>query len=76
LLPRKRRIFHRHPFSINKKLRKLTFKLDQLMQAGQWANTDVLMNVRTGLKPAERGLQPNNLEKIWGFPADYPQRVS
>jgi hypothetical protein len=46
------------------------------MQAGQWANTDVLMNVRTGLKPAERGLQPNNLEKIWGFPADYPQRVS
>ena len=41
-----------------------------------WANSDVLMNVRTGLGPEERGLKPAGLDKMWGLPADYPQRAS
>ncbi len=41
-----------------------------------WSNTDVLMNIRTGLAPEERGLQSTGLEQIWGFPPDYPERVS
>jgi esterase/lipase superfamily enzyme len=41
-----------------------------------WANTDILMNIRTSFGPEERGLQSIGISKMWGFPADYPERVS
>jgi esterase/lipase superfamily enzyme len=38
-----------------------------------WVNTDVLLNVRTGLPAAERGLTATEKHREWGFPPDYPK---
>jgi esterase/lipase superfamily enzyme len=38
-----------------------------------WVNTDVLLNVRTGLPAAERGLAPTEKHRVWGFQPGYPK---
>lgn len=35
---------------------------------------DVLMTLRYGLKPRERGLEQRGESPIWRFPQDYPER--
>ena len=39
-----------------------------------WVSTDVLMGLRYGLTPAERGLVRRDESPIWRFPDDYLQR--
>ena len=43
--------------------------------AHAWTNTDVLLNIRTNMDAATRGLEPTGLDKVWGFTPDYPDRV-
>ena len=40
-----------------------------------WVNADIIMAVRYGLGPADRGLVLPTDNHMWGFPQDYPQRV-
>ena len=40
-----------------------------------WVSSDVIMRVRTGLAPAERGLVAEENARFWLLPADYPDRV-
>lgn len=40
-----------------------------------WVSTDVLINVRTGLAPADRALTPTGKPATWGMKGDYPKRV-
>jgi len=40
-----------------------------------WVNADIIMAVRYGLKPGDRGLVLPTDNHMWGFPEDYPQRV-
>ena len=41
-----------------------------------WVSSDVLMNLRYGLGPAERGLERAGDSPIWHFPPDYLQRFN
>ncbi len=43
--------------------------------AHAWTNTDVLLNIRTYMGAAERGLEPTGIDKVWGFTPDYAERV-
>ncbi len=40
-----------------------------------WVSTDVLVNIRLGLAPADRALEPVGLPRYWGFKKDYPQKI-
>jgi len=40
-----------------------------------WASSDMILTVRSDLAPAERALQPTELDLLWGIPADYPRRL-
>ena len=43
--------------------------------AHPWTNTDVLLHIRTLMSAEQRGLEPTGFDKMWGFPADYPERA-
>jgi len=38
------------------------------------ASTDMILAVRSDLRPDERGLLPDRVDVLWGIPADHPQR--
>ncbi len=40
-----------------------------------WISTDVLVNIRLGLAPADRGLTATGRPARWGFKPDYPDRI-
>ncbi len=40
-----------------------------------WVNADIIMAVRYGLGPGDRGLVLPTDNHMWGFPQDYPKRV-
>jgi esterase/lipase superfamily enzyme len=40
-----------------------------------WASTDVILALRTDLGPEERGLEPTDLDLLWGIPSDYTDRL-
>jgi esterase/lipase superfamily enzyme len=40
-----------------------------------WVSTDVLVNIRLGLAPADRALEPVGPPRYWGFKKDYPQEI-
>lgn len=40
-----------------------------------WANTDMILAIRTDLKPAKRGLKQGLNAQHWIIPEDYPQRI-
>ena len=40
-----------------------------------WASSDLLMTLRYGLGPAERGLVPSDDGILWTFPPDYVDRL-
>ncbi|MGM0659284.1 MAG: alpha/beta hydrolase [Pseudomonadota bacterium] len=40
-----------------------------------WASNDVLLAVRSDLRPEERGLVQSELPFLWFIPPDYPQRL-
>jgi esterase/lipase superfamily enzyme len=40
-----------------------------------WVSSDILMSLRYGLAPAERGLEQRDDSPIWRFPADYLTRL-
>jgi len=40
-----------------------------------WASNDVLLAVRSDLRPEDRGLVQSNLPFLWFIPPDYPQRL-
>jgi esterase/lipase superfamily enzyme len=40
-----------------------------------WISTDVLINIRLGLAPADRGLTATGKPRRWGFKSDYPERI-
>jgi esterase/lipase superfamily enzyme len=40
-----------------------------------WVSTDVLVNIRLGLAPADRGLTATGRTARWGFKPDYPERI-
>ena len=37
-----------------------------------WVSSDILMTLRHGLGPAERGLEQRDDSPVWRFPRDYP----
>jgi esterase/lipase superfamily enzyme len=41
-----------------------------------WVSSDLLMTLRFGLRPAERGLVLDESSLVWRFPADYVERLS
>lgn len=43
--------------------------------AHPWASTDVLLHIRTQMSAEERGLAPTGYDRMWGLPADYPERA-
>ena len=40
-----------------------------------WASSDVLLAIRTDLRPGERGLVQGDSPVVWYMPDDYPQRL-
>jgi esterase/lipase superfamily enzyme len=40
-----------------------------------WVSTDVLVNIRLGLAPADRALTATGRAGRWGFKPDYPERI-
>ncbi|UCD56076.1 MAG: alpha/beta hydrolase [Candidatus Hydrogenedentota bacterium] len=40
-----------------------------------WVMSDILVTLKFGLEPAERGLSRNEREAIWQFPPDYVERL-
>lgn len=40
-----------------------------------WVSADVILTLRFGLTPEQRGLVLGNSDVLWDFPDDYPQRV-
>ena len=40
-----------------------------------WISTDVLINIRLGLSPADRALTATGRAGRWGFKPDYPDRI-
>jgi esterase/lipase superfamily enzyme len=40
-----------------------------------WVSTDVLITIRTGLAPADRGLEPTGRLRYWGFKKNYPEEI-
>ena len=40
-----------------------------------WTSSDILVTLRFGLKPEERGLVQTGDLPIWMFPEDYTQRL-
>ncbi len=41
-----------------------------------WANSDLVLALRTGARAADRGLRPAPVKGVWYFGAQYPQRVA
>jgi esterase/lipase superfamily enzyme len=41
-----------------------------------WVSSDLILTLRYGLAPAERGLVREDDELMWRFPEDYPERLS
>jgi hypothetical protein len=39
-----------------------------------WVSSDVLLSLRYGLRPAQRGLEQRDESPIWRFPKDYVAR--
>jgi esterase/lipase superfamily enzyme len=40
-----------------------------------WASSDVILALRRELDPQARGLEPTELDLLWGIPPDYPERL-
>jgi esterase/lipase superfamily enzyme len=40
-----------------------------------WVNSDVILLLRSGVSPAQRGLMRRDADGVWYFPPDYPGRV-
>jgi hypothetical protein len=41
-----------------------------------WVSSDMLMMLRFGLKPGERGLERSDESTVWSFPPDYIERLA
>jgi hypothetical protein len=40
-----------------------------------WVSSDIILALKYGLRPAERGLVREGGEALWSFPEDYPRRA-
>ena len=40
-----------------------------------WMSSDIILAMRTNLRPARRGLQTTETASLWYLSTDYPQRV-
>ncbi|MEO1130518.1 MAG: alpha/beta hydrolase [Planctomycetota bacterium] len=40
-----------------------------------WASSDVLLAIRSDLRPAQRGLEQGESPVLWSMPQDYPERL-